>query len=84
MHAVLRTPELRHAIFKDLTRYDLMALAVTCKDFSGEALTMLWSYCFDIRDILDLLPDDKKTISRINRKRVVVCSPFAIGLASRR
>ncbi|KAI5885266.1 uncharacterized protein SCHCODRAFT_02557466 [Schizophyllum commune H4-8] len=71
MHAVLRTPELRHTIFKDLTRYDLTALAIACKEFSGEALSMLWSYCFDIRDILDLLPDAKKTISRVNRKRVV-------------
>ncbi|KAL1702703.1 hypothetical protein EV121DRAFT_209414 [Schizophyllum commune] len=74
MHAVLRTPELRHAIFKDLTRYDLIALAIACKEFSEEALGMLWSYCFDIRDILHLLPDDKKTISRVNRQRVVVCS----------
>ncbi|KAL1701813.1 hypothetical protein EV121DRAFT_211405 [Schizophyllum commune] len=65
MHAVLKTPELRHEIFSYLDCYlppkeDLTVLARTCRDFHETALSVLWKELEDVDPVLSLLPEGKR------------------------
>ena len=78
MHAVLKTPELRHEIFSYLDCYlppkeDLSVLARACRDFHETALSVLWKELEDVDPVLSLLPEGKRLDTVDLESNALVC-----------